>query len=253
MGTCFLLFLGVLNLSCGKIWGGVAWNNGIQDIQVTAVSANQGQSAESVSFPNLPNAGDTIVLFVWSKDTISIPTYPYGSAIDNQGNTYIPAVQAGNVGVSHLGAAIYYLTNIPPSTGTFTITVTPTGSSPQAYITMGAIEYSGIQNINPLDQTTSNNLTNTTTPNTGTAPQTTQSYELVVALTSVTATGETFSPAPGFIPEITELSPTINTEPGQVVDQVVANIGTYSASWIIGVLGNTTSALVTFKSASPPP
>ena len=133
-------------------------------VQVNAATPQTNQSAVSVTYTSAQIAGDTNILAIgWNNATSNIT-----SVTDSAGNTYQLAVPTarGN-GISQ---AIYYAKNIKAAAaGTNTVTVTFNTATP--FVDIRALEYSGLDPVNPFDVGTSASG-NGTSANSGTVTTT---------------------------------------------------------------------------------
>jgi hypothetical protein len=111
---------------------------------VNAATPQTNQSTVSVSYASAQSAGNTNILAIgWNNATSNIT-----AVTDSAGNTYRLAVPtARGTGVSQ---AIYYASNIKAAAaGTNTVTVTFSAATP--YVDIRALEYSGLDPVNPFD------------------------------------------------------------------------------------------------------
>ena len=133
-------------------------------VQVKAATPQTNQSSVPVTYTAAQIAGNTnIVVIGWNNTTSNIT-----SVTDSAGNTYQLAVPTarGN-GVSQ---AIYYASNIKAAAaGTNTVTTTFNTATP--FVDIRALEYSGLDPINPFDVGTSASGTGTSA-NSGTVTTT---------------------------------------------------------------------------------
>ena len=133
-------------------------------VQVNAATPQTNQSSVAVTYTSAQIAGDTNILAIgWNNATSNIT-----SVTDSAGNTYQLAVPtARGTGVSQ---AIYYATNIKAAAaGTNTVTVTFNTATP--FVDIRALEYSGLDPVNPFDVGTSASGTGTSA-NSGTVTTT---------------------------------------------------------------------------------
>ena len=117
-------------------------------VQVNAATPQTNQSTVSVTYANAQVVGDTNILAIgWNNATSNIT-----SVTDSAGNVYQLAVPtARGTGISQ---AIYYAKNIKAAAaGTNTVTVTFSTSTP--FVDIRALEYSGLDPVNPFDVGTS--------------------------------------------------------------------------------------------------
>ena len=111
-------------------------------VQVKAATPQTSQSSVKVTYSGAQTAGDTNILAIgWNNTTSNIT-----SVSDSAGNAYRLAVgPARGTGVSQ---AIYYASNIKAAAaGTNTVTVKFNAATP--YVDIRALEYSGLDSVNP--------------------------------------------------------------------------------------------------------
>ena len=129
-----------------------------------AATPQTNQSSVPVTYTSAQTAGNTNILAIgWNNATSNIT-----SVTDSAGNTYQLAVPtARGSGVSQ---AIYYAKNIKAAAaGTNTVTATFNTATP--YVDVRALEYSGLDPVNPFDVGTSASGTGTSA-NSGTVTTT---------------------------------------------------------------------------------
>jgi hypothetical protein len=117
-------------------------------VQVKAATPQTNQSLVGVTYTGAQTAGNTNILAIgWNNATSNIT-----AVTDLAGNTYQLAVPtARGSGVSQ---AIYYAKNInAAAAGANTVTVTFNTATP--YVDIRALEYSGLDPVNPFDVGTS--------------------------------------------------------------------------------------------------
>ena len=116
----------------------------ISFVQVNAATPQTNKSTVTVSYANAQSAGNTNILAIgWNNATSNIT-----SVTDSAGNTYHLAVPTARG--SGLSQAIYYASNIKAAAaGTNTVTVTFNTATP--FIDIRALEYRGLDPINPFD------------------------------------------------------------------------------------------------------
>ena len=117
-------------------------------VQVNAATPQTNQSTVSVAYTSAQTAGNTNILAIgWNNATSNIT-----SVTDSAGNIYQLAVPtARGPGLSQ---AIYYATNIKAAAAaTNTVTVSFNASTP--YVDIRALEYSGLDPVNPFELGTS--------------------------------------------------------------------------------------------------
>ncbi len=113
-------------------------------VQVNAATPQTNQSSVAVAYTSAQVAGDTNILAIgWNNATSNIT-----SVTDSAGNAYQVAVPTARG--SGLSQAIYYATNIKAAgAGANTVTVTFNTATP--FIDIRALEYSGLDPVNPFD------------------------------------------------------------------------------------------------------
>ena len=183
-------------------------------VQVKAATPQTNQSSVAVTYTGAQTAGNTNILAIgWNNATSNIT-----SVTDSAGNTYQLAVPtARGSGVSQ---AIYYATNIKAAAaGTNTVTVTFNTATP--YVDVRALEYSGLDPVNPFDVGTSASGTGTSA-NSGTV--TTTAANALIFGAGIT-TG-------GFSTAGTNFTTRIITVPDADIaqDRIVTSTGAYSAT-----------------------
>ncbi len=208
-----------------------------------------GSNVDSVSgsFSALPAAGNFIgvgvSVFSGSADL------PTGCVTDNQGNGSYPRAVRGPVHAINTVSGIFYAENIGSPSGTFTITVDPSGTG--NLIEFGAAEFSNMATSASLDKTQTNEG-DSSTPTSGTTATTTQADELVLA---VLATGNSSSALGIDLPSgFTNI--TINQDEASTVGhsfdyKIVSATGTQLADWGSVVVSNDpwSGCIATFKAA----
>ena len=201
-------------------------------VQVNAAVPQTNQSSVAVTYTSAQTAGNTNILAIgWNNATSNIT-----SVTDSAGNTYQLAVPtARGTGVSQ---AIYYAPNIKAAAaGTNTVTVTFNTATP--YVDIRALEYSGLDPVNPFDVGTSASGTGTTA-NSGTV--TTTAANALIFGAGIT-TG-------GFSTAGTNFTTRIITTPDADIaeDRIVTAAGPYSAT--APVSGAWVMQVAAFKAAS---
>ena len=183
-------------------------------VQVNAATPQTNQSSVAVTYTSAQTAGDTNILAIgWNNATSNIT-----SVTDSAGNAYQLAVPtARGSGVSQ---AIYYAPNIKAAAGrnqhrdrTFN-TATP-------YVDIRALEYSGLDPVNPFDIGTSASGTGTSA-NSGTV--TTTAANALIFGAGMTTGSFGAAPAPFTTRIIT------NPDADIAQDRIVTTTGAYSAT-----------------------
>ena len=205
-------------------------------VQVNAATPQTNQSAVTVPYTNAQTAGDTNVLAIGWNNTTSTIT----SVVDSAGNTYRLAVpKAAATGLSQ---AIWYASNIKASAaGANTVTVTFSGATP--YVDIRALEYGGLDPVNPFDVGASASGSSTSA-NSGTVT-TTGANELIFG---AGITGGIFSAAG------TSFTNRIISYDGDIAeDRVVATAGGYSAGATLSPSAGWVMQVAAFKAAAAGP
>jgi hypothetical protein len=203
-------------------------------VQVNAATPQTNQSAVTVAYTSAQVAGDTNILAIGWNNTTSTIT----SVTDSAGNTYQLAVPtASGSGISQ---AIYYAKNIKAAAaGTNTVTVTFSASTP--FVDIRALEYSGLDPVNPFDVGTSASG-NGRSANSGTVT-TTAAGELIFG---AGMTQGIFSAAgTNFTNRI------ITAQDGDIAeDRFITTTGSYSATASLSTSAAWVMQVATFKAAT---
>ncbi len=204
----------------------------ISFVQVNAATPQTASASVSVIYPAAQTAGDLNIVAVGWNDTTSTVS----SVTDSRGNTYALAI--GPTTGTGLRQSIYYTKNIAAGSNTVTVAF----SKAAAFVDVRILEYSGLDTLNPLDQT-AGAAGSGTTASSG-AATTTSANELIfgAGMTVARFTGA----GAGFTSRIITAPDADIAE-----DQTVAATGSYSAT-----APNSTSSWVmqmaTFVLASAP-
>ena len=202
-------------------------------VQVSAAVPQTSQSAVPVTYTGAQVAGDTnIVAIGWNNTTSTIT-----SVTDSAGNTYqlaVPTARGGGV-----SQAIYYAPNIKAAAAG-TNTVTATFDAPTPYVDLRAIEYSGLDPVNPFDVGTSASGTGTAA-NSGTV-RTTTANALIFGAGITTG---------GFSTAGTNYATRIITTPDRDIaeDRIVTATGAYSATAPLSGSAAWVMQVATFRAA----
>ncbi|MCV7071961.1 PQQ-dependent sugar dehydrogenase, partial [Mycobacterium rufum] len=203
-------------------------------VQVSAATPQTSQSSVTVKYTGAQTAGNTNVLAIgWNNATSSVT-----SVVDSAGNTYQLAVPpARGNGISQ---AIYYAANIKGSTaGSNTVTVTFNTATP--YVDLRALEYSGLDRVNPFDVGASAAGTGTTASS---GAVTTTSANALVFAAGMT-TGAFLGAGTGFSSRI------ITTPDADLAqDRLVSTAGTYSATAPLGASSAWLMQVAAFRAAA---
>jgi glucose/arabinose dehydrogenase/PKD repeat protein len=202
-------------------------------VQVNAATPQTNQSVVTVPYTNAQSAGDTNILAIGWNNTTSTIT----SVVDSAGNTYRLAVP--KAAASGLSQAIWYSSNIKASAaGANTVTVTFSAATP--YVDIRALEYGGLDPVNPFDVGTSASG-NSASANSGTVT-TTGSNELIFG---AGITGGAFSAAG------TNFTNRIITRDGDIAeDRIVTTAGSYNATATLSPSAGWVMLVATFKAAT---
>jgi hypothetical protein len=201
-------------------------------VQVNAATPQTNRSTVTVSYASAQSAGNTNILAIgWNNATSNIT-----SVTDSAGNTYRLAVPTERG--TGLSQAIWYASNIKAAAaGTNTVTVTFSASTP--YVDIRALEYSGLDPINPFDVGASASG-NSTSANSGSVT-TTAASELIFG---AGMTGGGFSTAgTNFTTRII----TVDADIAQ--DRFVTTAGAYSATASLSGSATWLMQVATFKAA----
>ena len=203
-------------------------------VQVNAATPQTNQSTVSVTYANAQVVGDTNILAIgWNNATSNIT-----SVTDSAGNMYQLAVPtARGAGISQ---AIYYAKNIKAAAaGTNTVTVTFSASTP--FVDIRALEYSGLDPVNPFDVGTSASGSGTSA-NSGTV--TTTAAGALIFGAGITTGGFSAAGA-NFVNRI------ITTPDLDIAeDRFVTTTGSYSATASLGGSAAWVMQVATFRAAS---
>jgi len=194
-------------------------------IQVNAATPQTGQGTVTVAYPGAQASGDTnIVAIGWNDVTSTII-----SVTDGAGNVYrLAAPTTRGSGVSQ---AIYYASNIRAATpGGNSVKVVFSAAVP--YADLRVAEYSGLDLVNPFDQTSSGSGV-TATANTGNI---TTGFATELVFGAGITTGGFTGSGTGFTTRI------ITTPDADIVnDRVTTSVGSFAAtatqsgSWVMQV------------------
>jgi len=202
-------------------------------VQVKAATPQTNQSSVAVTYTGAQVAGNTNILAIgWNNATSSIT-----SVTDSAGNTYQLAVPtARGSGVSQ---AIYYAPNIrAAAAGTNTVTTTFSAATP--YVDIRALEYSGLDPVNPFNVGTSASGTGTSASS-GTV-NTTTANALIFGAGITTG---------GFSTAGANFTTRIITRPDADIaqDRLVTSAGAYSATAPLGGSAAWVMQVAAFKAA----
>src|SRR5262245_11874324 len=203
-------------------------------VQVNAATPQTTQSTVTVSYVSAQSAGDTNILVIgWNDATSNIR-----SVTDSAGNVYELAVPTARG--SGISQAIYYAKNIKAATaGANTVTVT--FDAPTPFIDIRALEYSGLDLVNPFDVGSSASGSGTSASSGSVT--TTAGRELIIG--AGTTTG-------GFSTAGTSFTSRIVTTPDLDIaeDRFVTTAGSYSAIAPLSGSAAWVMQVATFKAAN---
>src|SRR5262245_57873143 len=202
-------------------------------VQVNQATPQTNQSTVTVSYASAQSAGNTNILAIgWNNATSNIT-----SVTDSAGNIYQLAVPtARGPGLSQ---AIYYASNIKAANpGANTVTVTFNTATP--FIDIRALEYSGLDPINPFDVGASASG-DSASANRGSVT-TTAASELIFGA-GMTGTGFSGAGANFTTRIITNISDIAQ-------DRFVTTAGSYSATAPLDKISTWLMQVATFKAAT---
>ncbi len=183
----------------------------IRFVQVKSATPQGASSSVAVTYSAAQTAGNLNVVEVgWNDTTSSVNT-----VTDSRGNSYVLAV--GPTRGTGLSQSIYYARNIVGGSNTVTVTF----SKAAAVVDVRALEYSGLDTVNPLDMTAGAAGTGTT-GNSG-AANISSANELIVGA-GMTA-GAFTKAGTGFT-----LRTITNPDADLAEDQITIASGSYSAT-----------------------
>lgn len=199
------------------------------------------------TFSSLPTAGNLLVAYVWAwAASGSGAHWPAGTNVrDNKSNSWTQAVQAP-VSNGDTRAAIYYLENVPASTGSFIVTVNSALSN--CAITANVIEYSGAATASSFDVAGSVVGTNTT-PIFGTVTPSVTGELAAIVETGGPGGTQTITTPTGFSSKVQEVD-NANFQAGDGADQILANANQFAGTWTLNASGGWNAAVATFKPAA---
>ena len=211
---------------------------GIQFVQSNYTTPQTALSQDQVKFLAAQTAGNLNIIVVGWSDSIAAVT----SVVDTAGNTYSLAVGPTQV-TGIVSQSIYYAKNIAgAATGANTVTVTFSAAARFADIRI--LEYSGLDQLSPLD-VTAGGTGNNATGDSGSAT-TTSAAELLFGANTV-ATGNSGAGA-GYVARIIT-----SPDSDLAEDSVVSVTGSYHATAPLTSPGPWVMQLATFKAAGAAP
>lgn len=199
----------------------------------------------TLSFTSTPAVGNMVVVCITGWRTAGSGGFevPAGSVTDNQGNLYRIAV-VGDKSATTKRAAIFYSFNVN-SSGTFTVTLDPTGTG--NYASWSISEVSNCSRSDPLDKTAQQQSSGTTLSS-NTTSATAQNNEIVFSClaSSVTEASITVGVVSPIFNQIYEqLSDTYI--PGEADYRVVSSSGTQACTWTVPTTCTYSACIATFK------
>jgi chitodextrinase len=210
-------------------------------VQMAYATPQSAQSSIPVTFASAQTAGNLNVIVIGWKDT----TAAVSSVTDSTGNVYALAV-APKANPGFVTQSIYFAKNIAGASAN-TNTVTVRFNVAAQYPDIRILEYSGLDQVNPIDVTAAA-IGNSTAANSGVAT-TTNANDLIFGANTV-STGNA-SVGAGFTSRVIT-SPDDNL----AEDMVVSAVGSYSANSSLTSSGPWVMQMVSFRRAgggAPPP
>jgi IPT/TIG domain len=199
---------------------------GVNFVQANYKTSNSA-TLMTVPYPSAQTAGNLNIVVVGWNDTTSA----VNSITDSTGNTYLQAV--GPTAGTKLTQSIYYAKNIAAGTNTVSVTFNGAASYPDVRV----LEYSGADQVNPLDVTSAAAGTSPTS-NSGPASITSLNELIFGAGTTLNA----LTPGSGFTQRVI-------TNFGDIVeDATVASMGTYSVTAPLHLSAPWVMQMATFRS-----
>lgn len=212
--TCILLL--VLSLApCSGAWSA--------PIQTKAIGSTTGVASQAASFTSTPTVGHVVIVGISIGGTTGVPAP--STVVDNQGNGYSqigssPRVQGQSSVFIWCGVATV-------SSGTFTVTVTPTASY---FTSVVLLEYSG-GTCNP--DVPPALATGATSPySCGSFTANTATDLLLTALDINSASSLTFTAPSGFTTEASVTNGVLS-QPIAIADQVLTVTATFTPTWTV--------------------
>lgn len=215
-------------------------NAAIGFVQGSYTTPQSPQSTVSLIFTGAQTAGDLNAVVVGWNDTNAAVS----SVTDSSGNVYTlaigPTKNPGSAGTFSLTQSIYYARNIvgaAANANTVTVRFTVLAN----YADIRILQYSGLDQVNPVDVTAAAIGTNATSDSGAAA--TTNANDLIVGANIVYTS--TNGPGSGFTRRM------ITSPDGDIAeDRVVTTAGSYSASAPLSSAGPWIMQMVAFKAAS---
>ncbi|MBS0182680.1 MAG: hypothetical protein JSS39_09785, partial [Nitrospira sp.] len=204
-------------------------------VQGSYATPQSPQSVVSVDYAGAQGSGNLNVVVVGWNDTAA----SVSSVSDSRGNIYTRAIGPTQYN-NQLSQSIYYARGILPSAaGANTVTVRFT--TPAVYADIRILEYSGVDQLNPIDVTAAATGTNSSS-NSGPAT-TTNANDLIFAANIVATL--TRGPGAGFTRRM------ITSPDGDIAeDRIVTTVGSYSGIAPLSSAGPWIMQMVAFKAAS---
>ena len=112
-------------------------------VQVKSATPQTNSASVAVAYPLAQTLGNLNIVAVGWNDTAATVS----SVTDTRGNTYTLAI--GRTSGTGLRQSIYYAKNIVAGTNTVTVTF----NQAAVFVDVRALEYSGLDQVNPLDVT----------------------------------------------------------------------------------------------------
>ncbi|MFY9908302.1 MAG: IPT/TIG domain-containing protein, partial [Candidatus Sulfotelmatobacter sp.] len=205
---------------------------GVRFIQVASATPQSSTASVPLAYTGAQTAGDlNIVIVGWNDTTASVQ-----SVTDSAGNTYVLAL--GPTSGTALRESIYYAKNIlANSSNTVTVTFNQAATKPDVRI----LEYSGVDESNPLD-VSAGAIGNSNIADSGFVT-TNAANELIVGASMAKSNTAIMAGAP-FTPRV------ITSPDSDVAEDRTVNVPGSYHSWVpLNASGNWVMQVVTFRAA----
>lgn len=194
-------------------------------------------SPNQVSFPATPTAGNLVVVGI-SRWSGTDPTIASNAVTDNQGNTYVPAVNITANG--DRGIAIFYAENLAAS-GTFTVSVALTDAN------VGIMEFTSAATSGSLDQTNSGTGTSAA-PSAGSVT-TADASEIYVAVAWSLTDGDSWASGSGWTLVASDANN--NTASRYAAEWQQSAAGAYTGDFATGASAGWGAVIASFRTTTP--
>lgn len=204
-------------------------------IQGSYATPQSPQSAVSVNYAGAQGSGNLNVVVVGWNDTNAAVS----SVTDSRGNVYTRAIGPTQYN-NQLSQSIYYARGILSSAAGANM-VTVRFTTPAVYADIRILEYSGVDQLNPVDVTAA--ATGTSSSSNSGPATTTNANDLIFSANIVSTS--TSGPGGGFTRRM------ITSPDGDIAeDRIVTTVGSYSGSAPLSSSGSWIMQMVAFKAAS---